>query len=138
MLDDDPLAMFADENYPDLLRRIAGVFGHLGGKIQPGKSGSITELATVVRRQVRNVSEATKTNNKRDQVQVVLYCLKFLESEAGRRKLVYCTSQKSWSLDKKYIVSQKRESRRLKSERDTATFSKPRRIKRSIRQKLAA
>ncbi len=141
MLDNDPLAIFADERYPDLLRRIAGVFGHLGGKVKPGKSGNITELARVVRSQVRDISGATGSNSKKEQIQVVLYCLRFLEGEAGKRQLVYCTSQRSWSLDKSYILSQRRESRRLKTERDASVFLKRRRIKRSRQksmQKLAA
>lgn len=133
---DDLSVNCADEEYPDVLRRIAGVFGRREGRIQLSKNGNIVELAKFVRGQVRQVSLVTKTNNKREQVQVVLHCLEYLQSEAGQQKLVYCVGQKVWSLEKGYILSQKTESRRIMSEMRAANPSKPRRIKRSRRRRL--
>lgn len=132
-----PATISVDEEYPVLLRRIAGVFRHSKGKVQSSKNGSIVNLAKRVRGQVMNVAEATGTLNKDRQIQIVLDCLNYLESSEGQRKLVYCTSQKVWSLDKAYLSSQKRESCRFIDESNAAASSKPRRMKRS-RQKLAA
>ncbi len=131
------LVISIDEEYPVLLRRIAGVFRHSKGKVQSSKNGSMINLAKHIRGQVRNVAEATGTSNKERQIRIVLDCLNYLQSSEGQRKLVYCTSQKVWSLDKAYLSSQKRESRRFVEESNAAALKKPRRMKRSW-QKLAA
>lgn len=137
MRHDVSLAVDVDEEYPDLLRRIAGVFGRCEGKIQLSKNSNIVELAKFVRGQVKYIAQATRTTSKRDQVRVVLYCLEYLQSETAQQKLVYCTAQKAWSLDRSYIISMKGESQRINEARSAGISSKPRRIKRS-RQRAAA